>query len=345
MAQDQDNSLSAEPASYKAAESHIDAGSAEPAHASDPGTVDIQTPLTEAVSSPLHEDNGRSADLSVLGESAGVTAQMGLFQHEYPNSANDQMSAMSVQLLTEHGSPAELSHQVSLLQQQLAQSQDRCRHLEAAVNARKAAQGKQRDEQLNSVAHQHQQQIQTYQQSAAQQQSQLGDMESKVDSLQQQLMAAQQQAQSWQQQLQSAQQQAQSLQQQVSQQQEQLSESSMRTADLDSDLHAVQQQLKSAKDALASQLKQADSCMREQLEEQQQTLLETQQALRSTQAELQSAQSELASSKQQVLTARQQADMSQQSFTDRDVVWQEELQQQQADSDRLQAVTPLAGHA
>ena len=305
-------------------------------------------PLSKAVSSPLHEDNGRSADLSVLGETAGDTAQMGLFQPEYPNSASDETSAMSVQLLSEHASPAELSHQVSLLQQQLAQSQDRCRHLEAAVNARDAAQAskaKQHDVQSNSVAHQHQQQIQTCQQSAAQQQSQLGNMESKVDSLQQQLKAAQQQAQSWQQQLQSAQQQAQSLQQQVSQQQKQLSESGMRTADLDRDLHAVQQQLKSAKDALAFQLKQADSYMREQLEEQQQTLLETQQALRSTQAELQSAQSELASSKQQVLTARQQADMSQQSFIDRDAVWQEELQQQQADSARLQAVPPLAAHA
>ncbi|DBA84917.1 TPA: hypothetical protein ACH3X1_005929 [Trebouxia sp. C0004] len=338
--QDQDCSLSAQLVLNKAAESHTDADSAEPVHAPDPGPFDIQTPLSQAVSTPLHEDDGRSADLSVLGETAGDTAQMGLYQHDHPKAVTDQTSAMSNQLLAEHGSPAELSHQASSLQQQLAKSQDRCRHLEAAVNAREADQAskaKQHDEQSKSVAHLHQQQIQSHQHRAAQQQSQLDNMESKVGSLQQQLKGTQQQAQSWQQQLQSAQQQAQSLQQQASQQQQQLSESSMRTADLDRDLHAVQQQLKSAKDALASQLKKADSYTREQLEEQQQTLMDTQQALQSTQAELQSAQSELASSNQQVLTARQQADRNQQSFTDRDAVWQEELQQQQAKSDQLQA--------
>jgi hypothetical protein len=37
--------------------------------------------------------------------------------------------------------------------------------------------------------------------------------------------------------------------------------------------------------------------------------------------------------------------MSQQSFTDRDAVWQEELQQQQAESNQLQAVPPVAAHA
>ncbi|KAL0017763.1 hypothetical protein WJX77_011853, partial [Trebouxia sp. C0004] len=226
--QDQDCSLSAQLVLNKAAESHTDADSAEPVHAPDPGPFDIQTPLSQAVSTPLHEDDGRSADLSVLGETAGDTAQMGLYQHDHPKAVTDQTSAMSNQLLAEHGSPAELSHQASSLQQQLAKSQDR-------------------------------------------------------------------------------------------------------------DLHAVQQQLKSAKDALASQLKKADSYTREQLEEQQQTLMDTQQALQSTQAELQSAQSELASSNQQVLTARQQADRNQQSFTDRDAVWQEELQQQQAKSDQLQA--------
>ena len=306
---------------------------------------------------PIQETLPPAAPGSLFGDASISTAgvgktmqgsdfsseQLDAYQHQSP--AMHPMQAESHGLDAQHGTSAEPSHHVSLLQQQLRQSQDKIRHLEAAVSAHELEQAthqQRHDQQLRSATQQHQQQMQLQQQRLSHQQAQaaqqLDSAQSRADSLQQQMQAAQQQAHSLQQQLQAAQQQAQTLQQQVAQQQHQLDESRSSTTDLEGKLHAAQQQLHSAQDALASQLAEADSYTKQQLDEQQQAVEETQQVLRSTQAELRSTNSELEVSRQKLLAAQQQAETSQQRLADRDAVWQEELQQQQAGSQQLQLV-------
>ena len=217
-----------------------------------------------------------------------------------------------------HGSAAEPSSHVLLLQQQLKQAQERCQHLEASINSLmtdKAAQQEQHERLQMSSNQEGQQQLLLQQQQLAEQHSLLETERSRADTLEEQLHKAQQQMQ------------AQQL--QLTQQQEQLRQSSMHTVELERQLRTLQQQLN-----------ETEGCKQQQLAEQQQALEETRQLLSSTQAQLTGTRTELVAKQQELLTSQQQVESSRQGMVDRNDVYQQ-LQQQQNKCRQLQLVSTL----
>ena len=302
---------------------HANAGLAEQSYAQGHFPQNI---ASNAAASPLQEhaeSNAFQLSSRLLDMPELPSQQRPQLQH--PDAVEQHLPVKPDDMGRQRGNSTDLDQHVSVLRQQLSKSHDTCCQLEAAVTAlesKQAVQQQQYDQQLRSARHQHQQQMKSQQQQLSQQQTQLGTESSRADSLQQHLQASHLQAQS--------------LQMQVSQQQGELSKARSRA---DIELGTAQHQLKSAQDALATQQDKAGTYLRQQLQEQQQDLQETQRLLRSTQAELSDVRAELESSQQNLLSAQQQAVSTAQSSADRDAAWQEELQQQQAESHQLQAVS------
>ena len=238
-------------------------------------------------------------------------------------------------------SMTELAHQLPLLHQQLRESQQRSHELESKLKSfesTRVSEHHQHQQQLKLATEQHRHQIQLLQQQALQCQTEASSQKQRGDRLQQRLDSSEQQAQK--------------LQLQLAQQLNDMKQADAVTAGLKSDLQESQHQLRSAQAELAAYQQEADSQLSHQLHEQQQALHETQQSLHSAQAQLQNAsaelessqtelervQAELQASEQNLLRAQEQAHSYQQSLADRDAVWQEELQQQQAQTSKLQMV-------
>ena len=242
------------------------------------------------------------------------------------DTQEEVMPQQSAELLS---TVAQLRQQFAAVQQRLAKSDAECVSLKAMLTANEdAAQTSEQthaklEQHWRSQAQQHQQQLRSLHQQLAQQQERVAEQATSSTAFKQELYSSQQQAQS--------------LQQQLSQQQEQLQEAESTVQDLEAQLHAAQEQAASSATQLKGLQHQLDT-VKQQLTEQQQGSSRSQQMQHSMQAELREAQAERDSLQEQLEAAQQQAVAGQQSLQDRDGVWQEELQQQQSRTDKLQLV-------
>ena len=280
----------------------------------------LTIPFTAAAAGTDDDDN------DLFGPAAAVpsgNANLGTIHHasakpqdpeimqDHPGRPENGLGAMQQDSSMAQGlTTAELTQQVSLLQQQLHESQQHSRQLQSALDslgASRASEQQQHKQQLQSAKQQQQQQLQQ----ASQHQAEVAGEKKRANGLQQRLHSSEQQAQN--------------LQQQLSQQLKGAQEAEAESAVLKEKLKQAQRQLLAAEDELASYQQEADSQMSHQLHEQQQALLESKKALQfaqaeiqernadlsSSQAELQSTTAELQASKDRVLKTQQQAVVSQ----------------------------------
>ena len=243
------------------------------------------------------------------------------------DTQEELMPQQSAELLS---TVAQLRQEFAAVQQQrLAMSDAECASLKAMLTANEdAAQTSEQthaklEQHWRSQSQQHQQQLKSLHQQLAQQQEQFAQQATSSTGFKQELYSSQQQAQS--------------LQQQLSQQQEQLKEAESTVQDLEAQLHAVQEQAASSATQLKGLQHQLDT-VKQQQTEQQQANSRSKQMQHSMQAELREAQAERDSLQEQLDSAQQQAVAGQQTLQDRDGMWQEELQQQQSRTDKLQLV-------
>ena len=308
-----------------------------PAEMAQPGLTALFAGPDSASDSNFEVEQFSVAEADDLDQTRSVS------QHQEPNSINaaaDVSTPSTDTVPTSHLQHANVSHsadthfnsedlsrQVALLQQQLDESQQRCRYLEALVAAHDSEQTDARhkhEQQARATVQQHQQQLKLHQQHASQQQSQLETAKHGADKLQQQLQASKQETHA--------------LQQQLIQQQDHLNQSNASIAGLQNDLGAMQQQLESVQSAHAAHQDKAASHLQQQLKSQQQEMHSTQQELQSAQAELTSLRSELDDSQQHLEDAQQQSESERQSFKSREAIWQQELQQHQMNAQQLHQV-------
>ena len=238
----------------------------------DHASTTADTPLSPFDAVPQHQ-NPSTEQLPELGSSLSNDAV------QPPHGQRQDLSELSHTSYSE----SQLPEQIMLLQQQLDESQQRCRYLEALVAAH--------DSEQTALKQQNIQQARL----ASQQQSQFEAEKHGAHKLQQQLQASKQAAQA--------------LQQQMALQQGKLDQAKSRVSSLEDQLHATQQQLSSTQQSLTSQHDKEIANLQQQLEAQQQLVGSTHQELRTAREELSSARSELAKSQQCLADAEQQLEL------------------------------------
>ena len=264
--------------------------------------------------------------------------QPGSIEHS-DSTSDSQIPDTSQQSAELQNSVAQLRQDFTAVQQRLAASEAECSQLRGMLSAHRAA--AETSDQTHAKLEQHwrsqsqqqQQEVKTLQQQQlAQQQAQHDQQASSSTAFKQELHCSQQQVQA--------------LQVQLSQQQEQLEQAENTIRDLTTQLDAAQRQSDTAAADLARYQQEADT-IQQQIFEQQQIEDRNKQLQQSMQAAVREAQAERDSLQQELATSQQQAGASEQRLQNRDAVWQEELQQQQSRSDKLQQVGPTnpKGHA